>query len=67
LGPARRPDASVACAQHRDRPGIVISAEAAAAMARQGRYQEVGVNLRVKEVKISYSERVRSLPQPRRR
>src|SRR4051794_4655716 len=33
------------------------SAEAAAAMARQGRYQEVSANLRVKEVKISETER----------
>jgi hypothetical protein len=33
------------------------SAEAAAAMARQGRYQEVSANLRVKEVKISEHER----------
>lgn len=33
------------------------SAEAAAAMARQGRYQDVTANLRVKEVKISESER----------
>ena len=33
------------------------SPEAAAAMARQGRYQEVGANLRVKEVKISEHER----------
>jgi Transposase DDE domain len=33
------------------------SAEAAAAMARQGRYQEVSTNLRVKEVKISEHER----------
>lgn len=33
------------------------SAEATAAMARQGRYQEVSANLRVKEVKISESER----------
>jgi hypothetical protein len=33
------------------------SAEATAAMARQGRYQDVTANLRVKEVKISESER----------
>jgi hypothetical protein len=33
------------------------SAEATAAMARQGRYQEVSANLRVKEVKISDTER----------
>ena len=33
------------------------SAEAAEAMARQGRYQDVTANLRVKEVKISDSER----------
>ena len=33
------------------------SAEAAAAMARQGRYQEIRTNLRVKEVKISETER----------
>jgi hypothetical protein len=33
------------------------SAEAAAAMARQGRYQDVSANLRVKEVKISDTER----------
>ncbi|MBA3339787.1 MAG: IS1634 family transposase [Geodermatophilaceae bacterium] len=33
------------------------SAEAAAAMARQGRYQDVTANLRVKEVKISEHER----------
>ena len=33
------------------------SAEAAAAMARQGRYQDVSANLRVKEVKISETER----------
>ncbi|MEU4377859.1 IS1634 family transposase [Pseudonocardia alni] len=33
------------------------SAEATAAMARQGRYQEVNANLRVKEVKISETER----------
>ena len=33
------------------------SAEAAAAMARQGRYQDVTANLRVKEVKISDTER----------
>jgi hypothetical protein len=33
------------------------SAEAAAAMARQGRYQEASANLRVKEVKISEHER----------
>jgi hypothetical protein len=33
------------------------SAEAIAAMARQGRYQEVSANLRVKEVKISEHER----------
>jgi Transposase DDE domain len=33
------------------------SAEATAAMARQGRYQEVSANLRVKEVKISEHER----------
>ncbi len=33
------------------------SAEATAAMARQGRYQGVSANLRVKEVKISDSER----------
>src|SRR4051794_14322564 len=33
------------------------SPEAAAAMARQGRYQDVTANLRVKEVKISSSER----------
>jgi len=33
------------------------SADAAAAMARQGRYQDVTANLRVKEVKISESER----------
>lgn len=33
------------------------SAEAIAAMARQGRYQEVSANLRVKEVKISETER----------
>jgi hypothetical protein len=33
------------------------SVEAAAAMARQGRYQDVTANLRVKEVKISESER----------
>jgi hypothetical protein len=33
------------------------SAEAAAAMARQGRYQDVTANLRVKEVKINESER----------
>jgi hypothetical protein len=33
------------------------SAEAIAAMARQGRYQDVTTNLRVKEVKISESER----------
>jgi hypothetical protein len=33
------------------------SAEAVAAMARQGRYQEVSANLRVKEVKISETER----------
>jgi hypothetical protein len=33
------------------------SAEAAAALSRQGRYQDVAENLRVKEVKISDSER----------
>jgi hypothetical protein len=33
------------------------SPEATAAMARQGRYQEVSANLRVKEVKISTTER----------
>jgi len=33
------------------------SAEASAAMARQGRYQDVTTNLRVKEVKISEHER----------
>ena len=33
------------------------SAEAAAAMARQGRYQEVSANLRVKEVKVGEHER----------
>lgn len=33
------------------------SAEATAAMARQGRYQDVSANLRVKEVKISDTER----------
>ena len=33
------------------------SAEAIAAMARQGRYQDVATNLRVKEVKISEHER----------
>ena len=33
------------------------SAEAAAALSRQGRYQDVTANLRVKEVKISDSER----------
>ena len=33
------------------------SADAMAAMARQGRYQEVSANLRVKEVKISETER----------
>src|SRR5438094_810931 len=33
------------------------SAEATAAMARQGRYQDVSANLRVKEVKISETER----------
>jgi hypothetical protein len=33
------------------------SPEAVAAMARQGRYQEVSANLRVKEVKISETER----------
>jgi hypothetical protein len=33
------------------------SADATAAMARQGRYQDVTANLRVKEVKISDSER----------
>ncbi|MGH3183242.1 MAG: IS1634 family transposase, partial [Streptosporangiaceae bacterium] len=33
------------------------SAEAAAALSRQGRYQEVAGNLRVKEVRISDSER----------
>jgi hypothetical protein len=33
------------------------SAEATAAMARQGRYQDVAENLRVKEVKISETER----------
>ena len=33
------------------------SAEAQAALSRQGRYQEVAANLRVKEVKISDSER----------
>lgn len=33
------------------------SAEATAAMARQGRYQQVSDNLRVKEVKISETER----------
>ncbi len=33
------------------------SAEAAAAMARQGRYQDVTANLRVKQVKISDTER----------
>jgi Transposase DDE domain len=33
------------------------SPEAAAAMTRQGRYQEVSANLRVKEVKISDTER----------
>ena len=33
------------------------SVEAAAATARQGRYQDVTANLRVKEVKISESER----------
>ncbi|GEL27149.1 transposase [Pseudonocardia sulfidoxydans NBRC 16205] len=33
------------------------SAEATAALSRQGRYQEVSANLRVKEVKISESER----------
>jgi hypothetical protein len=33
------------------------SLEAVAAMARQGRYQDVTANLRVKEVKISESER----------
>jgi hypothetical protein len=33
------------------------SPEATAAMARQGRYQDVTANLRVKEVKISESER----------
>jgi DDE family transposase len=33
------------------------SAEAAAALSRQGRYQDVAANLRVKEVRISGSER----------
>ena len=33
------------------------SAEADAALSRQGRYQEVAENLRVKEVRISESER----------
>jgi hypothetical protein len=33
------------------------SAEAAAALSRQGRYQDVAANLKVKEVKISESER----------
>jgi hypothetical protein len=33
------------------------SAEAAAALSRQGRYQEVAANLRVKEVKIAEDER----------
>ena len=33
------------------------SAEAAAAIARQGRYQDVTANLRVKQVKISDTER----------
>jgi len=33
------------------------SAEAAAALSRQGRYQDVAANLRVKEVKVSDSER----------
>ena len=33
------------------------SAEAAAALSRQGRYQDVAANLRVKEVRISESER----------
>jgi hypothetical protein len=33
------------------------SAEAAAALSRQGRYQEVAANLRVKEVRISEDER----------
>ena len=33
------------------------SAEAAAALSRQGRYQEVAANLRVKEVRISDAER----------
>jgi hypothetical protein len=36
------------------RPG---SAEAGAALSRQGRYQDVAANLRVKEVRISESER----------
>ena len=33
------------------------SAEAAAALSRQGRYQEVAANLRVKEVRIADDER----------
>jgi hypothetical protein len=33
------------------------SAEAAAALSRQGRYQEVAANLRVKEIRISENER----------
>ena len=43
------------------------SPEAAAALARQGRYQEVSANLRVKEVKVVRARAVRGLPQPRRR
>ena len=43
------------------------SAEATAALARPGRYQDVTANLRVKEVKVSEHRAVRGLPQPRRR
>jgi hypothetical protein len=40
-----------------DRRRVLMDAEAAAALSRQGRYQDVAANLRVKEVKVSDSER----------
>jgi hypothetical protein len=43
------------------------SAEAAAAPSRQGRYQDVAANLRVKKVRISEDPAVRDLLQPRGR
>ena len=42
------------------------SAEAKAALSRQGRYQDVAGNLQVKEVRIADGRAVRHLPQPRR-